>query len=160
MTGFEIHLRLPKTKAWAVRPLVLRGVLTERETELSAVWFWPVSTAELPDLVAALQACQWRRGAVVTVNGRMVSLRHLTQMMVCYLQSLAVEDPRAHCWLSMPGRELVLPCRLVEPIWRHDPAHPSSARQRMEAALVQRGTRWCPRLRLDEWELLFGYKRS
>lgn len=153
----HLSLRLPLTRSWAVRPLVERGVLKDLGAELGAEWTWPLTPGELADCFTALTICKFRRGVVVRVNGEVVPAFHVEQVLRCYCQSLQVDDARAHCWVPVSGNSsLFFPCRLAGQYWRCSPEHPASLRQQVEAALVQHGCRWCPRLKLDEWELLFG----
>lgn len=71
-----------------------------------------------------------------------------SEQMIATLEALKTKPPDK-IWLS--------PCRLADSFTmsRIHAGHPASIKAQVEGVIVQRGSRWCPRLKnMEEWELL------
>jgi len=93
-------------------------------------------------------------GLQVYAGGKMLQQTYwVTEVLTCYLNSLACDDWKAHCLVVIDDplhdsqAQYIYPCALLYERYRSKPVidHPSAPAQQIQASAVKLGCDWCPR---------------
>lgn len=146
-----IAIAFPKTRGGAYAPAVNICKQSERygEADVEGVLMhfatFAASQEDMSRAWAVLSNMKGYRGLMVYAGGKLQDWWKLTRVLMCYRDSMACNDWRAHCYVVPVASDRIFPCRHLNSYgFRLSPMNPANYDDQLQAGAVREGCAWCP----------------
>jgi len=108
----------------------------------------------------------WKSTLVFTMGMTVQYPQLATDVLHCYVSAMSCDDWKAHCMsikhdtisraASVYEFKYIFPCSLIDRQYKHEPDHPASPQDRIQALATHCGCSWCPLFDKENYASLSG----
>lgn len=148
---YPMAMVFPKSRAGAYAPAVniCRGAAQYGEADIEGVLMHFVAfdktLGDMSRAATVIGNMKGYSGLLIYAGGHLQDWWKVSKALVCFRDSQACNDVKAHCYVIPVDSNQVFPCRhLHYHGFRYSLAHPSTYADQLQAGAVREGCAWCP----------------